>query len=102
MTTLSGLVIVNPYLVNKQELSLFVKSARECRERARSESLKILTRCVSVSANVREVIPTEWILSPVAAVIHSGVSGSAGGGRFFISDSLYDESEHPPSRMGAW
>ena len=53
-------------------------------------------------ANVREVVPTECILSPVAAVIHNGVFDSAGVGRFFTSDSLYEESEHPPSRMGTW
>jgi len=97
-----GSVILKPYLVKRAELSLFVKSASECRERARSESLKIFIGWVSVSLNEREVVPTEWILSPVAAVIHRGGFEVTGEGRYFISDSLYEESEQPPSRIGTW
>ena len=47
-------------------------------------------------------MPTEWIRSPVAAVIHRDGFEVTGGGRFFTSDSRYEESEHPPSRMGTW
>ena len=54
-----GSVILKPYFVKVAELSLFVKSASEWRERARSESLKIFIRWVSVSLNEREVVPTE-------------------------------------------
>ena len=43
-----------PYFVKMAELSLFVKSAREWRERARSESLKILIGCVLYSLGVIE------------------------------------------------
>ena len=49
--------------------------------------------------NEREVVPTEWIRSPVAAVIHRDGFEVAGGGRFFTSDSRHEESEHPPSRI---
>ena len=81
---------MNPYFVKRQELSLFVKSARKWRERARSESLKTFIRWVSVFLlNKREVMPTEWIRSPVAAVIHRDGFEVAGGGRFFTSDSRY-------------
>ena len=93
---------MKPYFVKRHELSLFVKSAREWRERARSESLKILIGWDSVLLNEREVVPTEWIRSPVAAVIHRDGFEVAGGGRFFTSDSRYEESEHPPSRIGTW
>jgi len=55
-----------------------------------------------VLLNEREVVPTEWIRSPVAAVIHRDGFEVTGGGRFFTSDSRYEESEHPPSRMGTW
>jgi hypothetical protein len=54
-----GSVILKPYFVKIAVLSLFVKSAREWRERARSESLKIFIGWVSVSLNEREVVPTE-------------------------------------------
>ena len=47
-------------------------------------------------------MPTEWIRSPVAAVIHRDGFEVTGGGKFFTSDSRYEESEHPPSRMGTW
>jgi hypothetical protein len=54
-----GSVILKPYFVKIAELSLLVKSAREWRERARSESLKIFIGWVSVSLNERVVVPTE-------------------------------------------
>ena len=51
---------------------------------------------------MRSVFPMEKILFPLADEMHIGGREGDTSGKFFISDSRYEESEHPLSKQVGW